>query len=90
MIANRLPAVLVPNLATRPVVALCFNQGGSVINLKLSGYEDFHTISFKKLLLLLDIGTSDEPYKSISHKLKKVSSIAEAFNLFSEDNSFGC
>ena len=63
-------------------------NGDCVIDLKISGYEDFHTISYRKMILMLKMsdGQNNQPYNSLRNKIKTFSSICAAVNFFTNSN----
>ena len=74
------------NTREKPKIVTNFGNDGLIINFKISGFEDYNTLSFKKLILMLDIDADIDPYKSLRNKIKKFPSIAAAVNYFGEKN----
>ena len=71
------------NTVSKPKHVTQIGKNGLIINLKISGYENFDEISYKNLTMLIEID-SDKIYKSLNKKLKKFSSISEALTFFTK------
>ena len=71
------------NSREKPKLVTNFGDGDLDINLKISGFENFQTISFRKMMLLLKMDGFEGPYKSLKNKIRNFSSICDAVNHFS-------
>ena len=69
------------NTRTKPKFVTKIGSVGIVIDLKISGFETFHQISFKNLTMLLETDKSDF-YRSLNKKIKKFPSLSDAVNYF--------
>ena len=70
-----------PNTRTKPKLVTKIGSLGIVIDLKISGFETFHEISFKKLTMLLETDKSGF-HNSLNKKIKKFPSLSDAVNYF--------
>ena len=69
------------NTRTQFKLITSFGKKGTEINLKISGFETFHEISYRNMMLILDLHHK-KPFNSANKRLKCFPSISHAVNHF--------
>ena len=70
------------NSREKPKLVTNFGVGDLHINLKISGFENYQNISFRKMILLLKVEGCEGPYNSLKNKIRNFPSICDVVNYF--------